>query len=282
MVTEKISAYGGLNKANIENFLYMLKTSVMVVLPEHMEQEKELYLWLEELKHADYRNLSQAEFETCMKSLQEASQLILEKTDYYIAVQELVNDLYVLNLTCLEGQINESESHLFQKGAEMILDALETEDRQFSEEEGEDLLRGMEGIQEEVMDIVMSGSSEKDEILGKIDRLVSGSHFMSLEEKVEVSEEADKAWIDEKAKEFCRELDQMFLGMQKAVIRAVMAKVLSSLPMIFQDSMEVEQYIRSSLESCADFAEREASIELLQSIQEEMEDFPMTGQELIE
>ena len=125
----------------------------------------------------------------------------------------------------------------------MILDALETEDRQFSEEEGEDLLRGMEGIQEEVMDIVMSGSSEKDEILGKIDRLVSGSHFMSLEEKVEVSEEADKAWIDEKAKEFCRELDQMFLGMQKAVIRAVMAKVLSSLPMIFQDSMEVEQYI---------------------------------------
>ncbi len=241
-----------------------------------------MYLWLEELKHADYRNLSQAEFETCMKSLQEASQLILEKTDYYIAVQELVNDLYVLNLTCLEGQINESESHLFQKGAEMILDALETEDRQFSEEEGEDLLRGMEGIQEEVMDIVMSGSSEKDEILGKIDRLVSGSHFMSLEEKVEVSEEADKAWIDEKAKEFCRELDQMFLGMQKAVIRAVMAKVLSSLPMIFQDSMEVEQYIRSSLESCADFAEREASIELLQSIQEEMEDFPMTGQELIE
>ena len=74
----------------------------------------------------------------------------------------------------------------------------------------------------------------------------------------------------------------MFLGMQKSVIRAVMAKVWSSLPMIFQDSMEVEQYIRSSLESCADFAEREASIELLQSIQEEMEDFPMTGQELIE
>jgi len=69
---------------------------------------------------------------------------------------------------------------------------------------------------------------------------------------------------EKKAEEFCEQLDKMFGSMPKAVIRAVMAKVLSGLPMIFRDSQEVEDYIRSSLESCTDHGEREACMELLE------------------
>ena len=40
LVMERFSVLTGVSKASIEDFLYMLKTSAMVQLPEHMEAEE--------------------------------------------------------------------------------------------------------------------------------------------------------------------------------------------------------------------------------------------------
>ena len=87
---------------------------------------------------------------------------------------------------------------------------------------------------------------------------------MSLEEKKVSHETADQALIEERGKAFCEDLDRLFADMQKPVVRAVMAKVLSGLPMVFQDSQEIREYIQMSLEGCSDYAEREACMELLE------------------
>ena len=65
-------------------------------------------------------------------------------------------------------------------------------------------------------------------------------------------------------------MDGMFAQQPKRVVRAVMAKVISSLPMVFANSDQVREYLVNGLESCVDLAEREASMELLeQSLREQ-------------
>lgn len=194
---------------------------------------------------------------------EEGSMLLTEKMDYYLSVEQMVNDLYAVFLTQGERMTDALEDMRFRTSAARILEALEQENREFFEKE--EFLIHMEGIQEAAMNLVMAGSGERDEILDKVDRLLSGSHFMSVEPEAVRDEEADRGWIDQKAREFCQDMDGLFGTVPKAVARAVMAKVISSLPLVFRDSMEVEEYIRSSLDSCTDFAEREASMELLES-----------------
>ena len=243
MVTERLTTYVGLNRGGVEDYLSMLRGSAMVSLPEGMEGEEELFSSLACLRQADYRNL--------------------DREGYYLSVEQMVNDLYVVFLTQGERMTDALEDMRFRTSAARILEALEQENREFFEKE--EFLIHMEGIQEAAMNLVMAGSGERDEILDKVDRLLSGSHFMSVEPEAVRDEEADRGWIDQKAREFCQDMDGLFGTVPKAVARAVMAKVISSLPLVFRDSMEVEEYIRSSLDSCTDFAEREASMELLES-----------------
>ena len=263
MVTERLTTYVGLNRGGVEDYLSMLRGSAMVSLPEGMEGEEELFSSLACLRQADYRNLDREGYERCRASFEEGSMLLTEKMDYYLSVEQMVNDLYVVFLTQGERMTDALEDMRFRTSAARILEALEQENREFFEKE--EFLIHMEGIQEAAMNLVMAGSGERDEILDKVDRLLSGSHFMSVEPEAVRDEEADRGWIDQKAREFCQDMDGLFGTVPKAVARAVMAKVISNLPLVFRDSMEVEEYIRSSLDSCTDFAEREASMELLES-----------------
>lgn len=263
MVLERLTIYTGLPKDHVENFLYMLKTSAMVQLPEHMDREEELYQELETLRQADYRNLEKAGYEKCKTALSRGADLLMEKTDFYVSVQEMVNELYILYLTKDKRIIDAAADQAFWQGIGKLQEALETGER-LSYEEEEGILGQMEGIPESVENIVMAGIPESDQVLKKLAKLVSGSAFVSLEEKEDSQETADRDWIAGQAQDLREEFDRLFASVPKAVTRAVMATVLSSLPLMFENSQEVGDYIRSSLESCTDYAEREACLELLE------------------
>ena len=49
-------------------------------------------------------------------------------------------------------------------------------------------------------------------------------------------------------------------------MRAVMAKILSDLPVYFNSIDEIQNYIRGSFESCTDEAEKETCKELLEEL----------------
>lgn len=264
MVMERFTVYTGVERGSMENFLYMLKTSAMTGLPEHMEQEDALYEILQLFRGTDFKKLDKEGFGRCEDSMREAGRLLTRKTDFYVSLQEMVNELYVLFLTEGEAVTDAVEKQAFLDGAKRLLEALSEGGRPLSEQEDGGILYRMEGIQESVMDLVAAGSPEQDEILTKVDRLVSGSAFMPVEEKETCHEEADRKWLEEQAAEFCRQLGQLFAQVPKAVERAVMAKVLSGLPVMFTSSGEVYEHVRASLESCTDFAEREACMELLE------------------
>lgn len=266
LVEERFSAYIGSDKTSIENVLYMLRTTSMVLLPEDMDvNQPDLYGLLTRIQSADFRNLSKEQYEECMDCLYLATEKITLETDSYVLLQDMINDLYVLNLTYQEALTDASEEQTFFKIVEYILSAFDAEDSHGLPEEEDELLEKLEGIQETMEVTLMETEPDGDEIAEKVSRLVSGSSFMKLDtEEPAAAETADRLWIQEKAQQFCQELNEVFGKVPKAVARAIMASILSYLPTAFRNAGELEQYICDSLTSCTDFAEREASMELLE------------------
>lgn len=264
LLMERLTVYAGADKASLEDVLYMLRSSSMVMLPAQMQEEQPvLYELLEKLKKTDYRNLDKEQYQACSDSLFLASERLNQEAGLYLMVQELINDLYVLMMTSGEALMDGVES----QAVRMILEGIWL---QFKEDTGRALadeiteqLECLEGMQETSMERFLVYENEDDAELKVIEKLLSGSSFVRLDEEEKASDPADRTWLEQKGQEFCEELDRLFAGMPKAVVRAVMAKILSYLPVVFRTSQELNDYILGSLESCTDSAEREACMELL-------------------
>ena len=98
---------------------------------------------------------------------------------------------------------------------------------------------------------------------------MSGSAFMSLEKPEADEAETDEAFFREKLDELFKDMTEFWKELPKAVVRAAMAKCLSSLPVDFRSLDEAREYIQGSLDSCSDEAEREACADLIRSLMEE-------------
>ena len=64
------------------------------------------------------------------------------------------------------------------------------------------------------------------------------------------------------------ELSDMFGHVSTQVRRAVMATLLSQLPVFFNNTEEIQSYINVALMQCSDKAEQKATVEILKSIME--------------
>ena len=76
----------------------------------------------------------------------------------------------------------------------------------------------------------------------------------------------DDSYADMAAEKLITELDRLFTDCQQSVKRAVMAAVLSMLPVFFNNTEEIQDYINSSLIQCSDEAEKKAVVEVVRMI----------------
>ena len=90
----------------------------------------------------------------------------------------------------------------------------------------------------------------------------SGSDFVKLDNPV-FDDIPDDSYADNTAEKLIIELDESFKNMDVMVKRAVMAAVLSSLPVFFNNTEEIQGYINNSLMQCNDEAEQKAVVELV-------------------
>jgi len=97
-------------------------------------------------------------------------------------------------------------------------------------------------------------------------KLQSGSDFVDLNKDQSLEEIAMDSFTDETCEKFIDELDQMFKTLPQIVRRAVMSTVISQLPVFFNNTQELQQYINLSLEQCHDAAERMAVIDVMRII----------------
>ena len=70
----------------------------------------------------------------------------------------------------------------------------------------------------------------------------------------------DDSYADMAAEKLITELDKVVTDCQQSVKRAVMAAVLSMLPVFFNNTEEIQDYINSSLIQCSDEAEKKAVV----------------------
>ena len=74
------------------------------------------------------------------------------------------------------------------------------------------------------------------------------------------------SYADSVAERFIKELDELFASKEVCVRRAVMASVLSMLPVFFNNTEEIQDYINSSLIQCSDEAEKKAVVEVIRML----------------
>jgi hypothetical protein len=102
--------------------------------------------------------------------------------------------------------------------------------------------------------------------LAKVIKLQSGSEFVSLSDEAGRQDIAEDSYVDEVCEKLIEQLKESFKEMPVMVRRAVMSAVVAQLPVFFNNTDEICNYINLSLEQCNDKAERVAVIEVLKMV----------------
>ena len=234
------------------------------------------------LKNADYKNLDSSEYTRLRGALDIATEKMNNAADIYVLLAQIINDLYTIILSDNNTIGDNTEVNVAK---DIILKSKSLfEDEQELDEIAE-LFTAFEGKQERILETVMAAdfatqyaaanlNDTLDELalsdmyssLEAIGKLQSGSDFVDISPKEYFDEIPDDSYADMAAEKLITELDRLFTDCQQSVKRAVMAAVLSMLPVFFNNTEEIQDYINSSLIQCSDEAEKKAVVEVVRMI----------------
>lgn len=284
-----LSVYKTSDKQAIDDFIYNIMTSGMLLLPENMDMYPEFLSFYKDLKSMDFSNVTQNDLDNISKGLKGSAADIEDLTDIYMVIQGLVNKAYAIILTKpyiggkdkeigISERIIKTLHNLFYEGALKDIPEETTDLFVFLEGVPEDIHTKIEGI-EYTLDTVRKEYMNKVQELGVSDQysdlikcraLLSDSLFVDIDKELEM-EVIDKdfdseKYIDEKYQELENSLRDFFNDNSKKVNRSVMSLVISCLPIFFNNISEVQDYIYNSLNKCTDKVEKKACIELINDI----------------
>ncbi len=279
MVKEALGAYTGSEKRALDNALYLLKCASMAGIQGEPEaSRKDLAEFLQVLQQISFKDMTAETYQKGKDTLRLASERLLGESEFYTLLQDMVNDLYVLCLTKEDAVRDAKEEasglRLLQKISQMG-QAGEPVDFQVFEEELQDL----EGVQERCYERFLrmepaperQAGEQPQAFLGRqVELLLSTSPFVSLAEETDSGQSREVTLQDvEKAmEEYIACADPVLKSVPKPVARAIMAGALELLPVVFPSLEELEAYVKNSLSSCTDMAEKNACMELLEHLME--------------
>ena len=253
----------------------------MLARPEDMETGYEdLHSILREFERADFKAVTAEEYRHLTAEMERAGQILLDTTGELMLFMDLINDLYVLMLSRRWAMMEVSEESLLQELLSKVRSLFEEGAVTAIPQELTDKLSMLEGKQETYFEQWMrlaaevksaSDSADEDgEILRKIELLMSDSSFMSLERpEAKADQKVDEELMAGKLERFFGELSAAWEGKPKVLVRAVMSKILSRLPVFFDSLEEVRLYVEGSLRSCSDVKEKEISMGLIRMLMEQ-------------
>ncbi|WP_024346676.1 hypothetical protein [Lacrimispora indolis] len=279
LVMEGLSVYIGSPRENLQDMMYTLRTESMTKLPFGMEEgHKDLFELLEQFRHTDYKAMTAEGYEEAAAKLALACEGLMDESGLYIMLQDIINDFCVLVFARSEAVIDVKEEELYASMAGEILEKFSKEDYSPVKDGFFDRLTQLEGRQEAYYEryLRVELPEESDEWnidpdyvkAVNVDSLLSGSSFVELKKtgQKDGSAVVDRSCLEETAGEYFRELEEVFSHVPRPVARAIMAKVLSDLPVYFNSIDDIQTYIKGSLKSCLDEAEKETCKELLEEL----------------
>ncbi|WP_312369988.1 hypothetical protein [Lachnoclostridium sp.] len=286
MLKESLSIYEGSEESTVEDFIYMLRSAAGIYKPDHMEEDfPQLMEAVKRLENADYQNLSESDYKELEIVLSDVTSRLQVETESYYALEEAVNALYSVLLNevyaskeavatgnLLNGIVKEITMLLQEKQFISIPEDLVDE---FSVAEGK-LEQYLECVTEDEAMIDLIKKDHKDlaqalmlthhlECLVLSQSLVSNSLFIDLDKQWN-GKTVDKSFLEKRWCELVDEFSNVLSEGNKLMNRARIAATLREMPVLFSNTTEIRDYMRNSLASCRDVAERVASVSLLKQL----------------
>lgn len=285
IIEDGLRAYIGSEKSSVEDLLYMIRTGALLEEPEEMRlQFPVLYEKSQHVVQCYNQEMTEEEFLALQDYFADLFQILNDEMDCVLLMQEIVNDMCTILLSAPHAMGNREERDLCVQIIQEVNKKFANPERPELGAELDVLLSHLEGRQEALFEQKERGDAVLEEFreaykgrmdeeqlalfaaLGKISLLLSTSHFGDLKETDAIKEEADEAYVMQKAGELIADLKARFKTMSRPEIRAVMAKALTMLPLFVRNYNELESYIDSSLANCTDQAEKMACVEIINQI----------------
>jgi len=282
-ITDAFSLYRGAQKGTIDDFLYTLRTTAMLDQPEGFENSfNDVNAIYNDLKNADYKNITQEEYKALADKLLTATQTMSNTSDLFVILIQLVNDVYTIILSKMYAFNNVDEINKSKYVIKRTLAGFNNNEYSTEEDKIIDCFTGFEGQQEKIITVTTSNEYIIEYVLKNqsatlqsimlekvfnalliIFKLQSGSDFVALYESKDKLAIAANDYPTILCNDFIVELETFFKNSTQIVNRAVMSTVLSQLPVFFNNIDEIRCYINSSLLQCSDKAEKMACVEVM-------------------
>lgn len=284
-IREAFTLYHGAQKGTVDDFAYSLRTTATIRIPDEFEtmfpDMKEL---LDLLSGADYASLDEAEYNRLSNAVKLGAEKMTDCADAFVLLAQIVNDLYTIVLTD-EASFDEVEEVITARAVVSAVYNDFTEKMPMIDEEVLERFVLFEGRQERILmtisecDYIIEQAeiNYKNELseFGLADvykalllsvKLQSGSDFIKLVSDEGNETEAEDSYVDKVCEELICDLDALFKKCSQPVKRAIMSAVLSQLPVFFNNTEEIQEYINISLMQCTDIAEQKAVVDIFKII----------------
>ncbi len=288
LLKNSLELYIEAESSTVDHFLYMIESSAGLYEADGM---KELFPELQALSEAicqmDVQNVTKEQFEEQSARVQQATGLLQQATDVYMGMMEIVNSLYtcVLNVPYASGEVVKRVAD-FEAIIRVIVDNVEADKYANVPEELVQSFEKAEGVFEKYVDVIQMQRGLLEELDGTVDKQLqsmmldkqmeclrqtpdpAGSSLFEENEETKETVTVDRAYIDRVIEAETEKFLKAIAAQPKALNRAMMAAVLSQLPVFFNSQNEVMDYVRGSLAGCYDVAERVACVRLMKQIME--------------
>lgn len=275
LIRNTYTIYKNSERKSLDDYDYSLRVAGGICIIDDANKVAELDDLENKLSLIDFDSISEDEYNRARELCEKATQILETMVTFYMNATVAVNKLSVM-LLCkdsfsdvnfidkIKASVDLSEKIYAGKSVE--------EDeitKCFTEFEGiqENVSRRLDGPENALEEITQAckdkGFDEQLNTLFVTSRLMSTSTFADLVINDNKSDLVDAEYASYKSEEIERDFMDIISNSTRAYKRAVMAAVVSMLPVFFNNTDEIQQYIHVSLTQCTDDAEKKAVMEIV-------------------
>lgn len=279
IITDSLAIYKDSDEAGVNGFIYMIRTIAGLKNDyQPINGLSDLDTLVSECQNADYANMTQDEYEALRLSLEHYTEELTRIVNVYMQIQECINHFYTMQLCQPFTRQIGAAAKTAVSMTEQIRDHF-SEDAQTVLNGCNDYLEQLEGKQEDIMERVMGFEALLSDVaaefpedaaivaLSTSEKLVSSSIFIDLKEEQE-SVPATPELIQKATSALLEEFAEFFQNHSQILNRAVMSQVLGAVPVFFNNTQEITDYIQYSLEHCSNTSELCACVDIINEIME--------------
>lgn len=285
LISDAMTLYKGNKVDELDMFVEKIESAATLSKEAYDEEYKVLIDALEYYNGVDFKNINAETFDVAKEKYREVNDFVRTYTDFLSDLQRSINMTYVLLLV---KQIRENvgldnlEVEDIRKNIiKHLCECFKSEYKQSIDDNITSDLTCVEGVQEKSHTLIMQLEQVIDEdileIYAKEDNriseiitsfkkcslLTSTSIFAAFEQKQINNTEVDDAIIQDRMNKLIEQFKELFSSKPKMYTRAVMANILSELPIFFTNMTEVVDYVHTQIAACKNENEKIACYAIL-------------------